>query len=103
MFLMTRRARAILHDVRLMKVVMRVTGFAFPVDRLEGDPVPETFFDYGAKLFRRERPPGHQRFVVAGRAIVAESRVFRGNFAGAEKVFAAARLINPNRDQPTDD
>src|ERR1700736_4899693 len=102
MFLMTRRARAILHDVRLMKGVVRVTGFAFLVDRLEGNAVSETFFDNGAKLFRCERSADRQRFVVAARAVVAKACVFGGNFAGAKKIFAAARLINPDRDQSTD-
>src|ERR1700682_266130 len=103
MFLMARRARTVLHDVRLVKRVARVTGLALLIDRFEWDSVLETFLHDGAKFLWGERSARHQCFVVTARTIITEAGVFRGNFSRAEKSFTAARLINPNRDHTADD
>jgi hypothetical protein len=39
MFLVTRRAGAVLDDVRFVKTVLLVTSLAFAIDRFDGDAV----------------------------------------------------------------
>jgi hypothetical protein len=42
MFLMTRRAGAVLNDVRFVKAVLLMTSLAFAIDRFDGDAVTKT-------------------------------------------------------------
>jgi len=42
MFLMTRRAGAVLNDVRLVKAVFLMASLAFAIDRFDGDAVTKT-------------------------------------------------------------
>jgi len=100
---MTGGAGAVLHNVWLVKAVMRVTGLTFLVDRLERDAVAKTVFDNFAKFLWRERPAAGERFVMTLGAISRELGVTSRNLSGVEKSFAAACLINQDRGQSAND
>ena len=59
MFLMTRGAGAVLDNVRLVERVLRVTGFAALVDRLEGDAVAEPIAHHFLETDLSDRTAGH--------------------------------------------
>ena len=80
---------------------MRVTSLALLIDCLEGNPVMEPIVQDLLECRRRERAAGHQRLIVALRAILRELRMRHGDFTGIKKCFVlSAFLENPNREQP---
>ena len=99
MFLMTGRTGTVLHDVRLVQSVMRVTSLALLIDCLESDAIMKPIAQNLLECRRCERAAGHQRLVVALRAVLREFRMRRGNLAGVKKCFVlSAFLENPNRE-----
>lgn len=103
MLLMTRRAGAVLNDVRLVQRVPNVTGLTLLIDRLESNATLEPITQQLFEFCDCKRTARHQRFVVTARTVVAEAGVIGGNCARVEKCFTAAHLKNGDADDPADD
>jgi len=69
MFLMTRRAGAVLNDVRFVKAVLLVTALTFAIDRFDGDAVAKTIAQHRAEF------SGGDIAIVTLRAVIGELRV----------------------------
>lgn len=97
MFLVTGRARPILHHVRLVEAMFLVTDFAFGIDLIGRDPISKTLTQRWRKV-----SAGDTGFMTLG-AIIRELGVAGRDFSGVEESFVPATLEEKDRDQTTED
>jgi hypothetical protein len=93
MFLMTRRARTVLDNVRFVKTVLLVTILAFAIDRLDGYAIAKTIAQRLGKFF------GRGARIVTFLAIIRELGVRGRYFAGVKKSFLSPAREKKNRQQ----
>lgn len=93
MFLVTGRAGAIIHDVRLVETVFLVTDFTLGIDLSGRDSVSKAASQHRPKI------PDADVGIVAFRAIVRKLGVTGRDFAGIKKGFVPRTLKEKNRNQ----
>lgn len=103
MFLMTRRAGAILDHAGLVEIMLLVATLAFSIDGIEGDTVLKALFQDGPKFLSCERAVRGLRFVMTLRAVVGEAGVIARDLPDVEKRFAAEFVKQPNSGEPSED